>query len=99
MGNWRLATVSNPNRSPGYDAAEAEEQRYQRLGVQRGSNFLNVGVDNQVTWPPKETLTKFDKYHLVLLPKTRDHEASVHIDLATNKLTHREGMTVINLSY
>jgi hypothetical protein len=79
-----------------YDAEEVAEERYRRLGVQRGSQFLNVGVDNQVTWPPKETLVKFDKYHLVLMPKTRDHAASVNIDLATNALTHREGMTVIN---
>jgi hypothetical protein len=79
-----------------YDAEEAAEQRYRRLGVQRGSQFLNIGVDNQVTWPPKEILIKFDKYQLVLMPKTRDDAASVHIDLATNRLSQREAETVIN---
>jgi hypothetical protein len=77
-----------------YDAQEAQQERYRKLGVRRGSQFLNIGVDSQVTWPAKETLAKFDKYHFVLMPKTQDHVQSIHIDLAANQLTDREAMTV-----
>src|SRR5215469_130905 len=79
-----------------YDAEEAQQKRYRKLGVRRGSRFLNIGVDNQVTWPEKEILIKFDKYHFVLMPKTQDHVQSIHIDLAANQLTDREAITVIN---
>ncbi len=79
-----------------YDAEEAEQERYRKLGVQAGSRFLNVGVDNQVTWPRHETLVKFDKFHFVLMPKTSDHVQSAHIDLTANRLSDLEAMTVIN---
>jgi len=79
-----------------YNAEEAERERYRKLGVRHGSRFLNVGVDNQVTWPKKEKLVKFDRYHLVLMPKTGDNGQSVHIDLTANRLDDREAMTVIN---
>jgi hypothetical protein len=79
-----------------YDAEEVQQERYRKLGVQVGSQFLNVGVDNQVTWPRHETLVKFDKFHFVLMPKTSDHVQSVHIDLTANRLTDLEAMTVIN---
>jgi len=64
--------------------------------VRNGSRFLNVGVDNQVTWPKEEKLVKFDRYHLALIPKTRDNVQSVNMDLTANGLDDREAMTVIN---
>lgn len=79
-----------------YDAEEAQQERYRKLGVRPNSLFLNIGVDNQVTWPKHETLVKFDRYHFVLMPKTRDHVQSVHVDLTANALTDREAMTMIN---
>ena len=79
-----------------YDAEEAEQERYKRLGVQPGSRFLNVGVDTQVGWPQSETVVNFDKYHLVLMPKTRANSQSIHIDLTGNGLTLDEAGTVIN---
>lgn len=79
-----------------YDAEEAERERYRKLGVRNGSRFLNVGVDNQVTWPKEETLIKFDQYHLVLMPKTKENVQSVHVDLTANRLDDRGAMTVIN---
>lgn len=79
-----------------YDAQEAQEERHRKLGVQPGSRYLNIGVDNQVTWPKHETLIKFDRYHFVLMPKTRDHVQSIHVDLTANNLTNREARTVIN---
>jgi hypothetical protein len=79
-----------------YDAEEVEKERYRKLGVRNGSRFLNVGVDNQVKWPKEERLVEFDRYCLVLMPKTKDKVQSVHIDLMANRLDDREAMTVIN---
>lgn len=44
----------------------------------------------------QETLVRFDQYHLVLMPKTKDYTQSIHIDLHTNQLTDKQGLTVIN---
>jgi hypothetical protein len=79
-----------------YDAEEARQERYRKLGTRPGSRFLNIGVDNQVTWPREETVVKFDRYQFVLMPKTREHVQSIHIDLTANSLTDREAMIVIN---
>jgi hypothetical protein len=79
-----------------YDDEEARAEHYRKLGVTSASRFLNIGVDNQVTWPKNETLVKFDKYHFVLMPKTVDKVQSVHVDLSANRLNDRDAMTVIN---
>jgi hypothetical protein len=79
-----------------YDREDAEEARRVRLGARPSSRFLNIGVDNQVTWPREEMLIEFDRYKLVLMPKTKDHVQSVHIDLHANGLSMEEAMTVIN---
>ena len=57
---------------------------------------MNIGVDNQVTWPEEEKLITFDRYTLVLLPKTKDNVQSVHMDLTANGLDDRDAITVIN---
>lgn len=79
-----------------YASEEAQQERYRKLGVRQGSRFLNIGVDNQVTWPKEEKLINFDRYTLVLFPRTKDNIQSVHMDLTANRLDHREAMTVIN---
>lgn len=79
-----------------YDEEEALQARYQALGVQTKSRFLNVGIDTQVTWPHQEILVQFDRYHLVLMPKTQEHTQSIHVDLRANRLTDREALTIIN---
>ena len=79
-----------------YEGEEAREERRRRLGVRPGSRFVHVGVDNQVTWPQDEKLIRFDGYTLVLLPKTKDHVQSVHMDLVTNHVEHRDALTIIN---
>jgi hypothetical protein len=79
-----------------YAAEEAREARFKKLGAGPGSRFLNVGVENQVTWPMDETVVQFDQYKLVLMPKTRESIQSIHVDLSANKLTDREAITVIN---
>ncbi|WP_153006327.1 hypothetical protein [Sphingomonas sanguinis] len=79
-----------------YDKEDAKNARLERLGARRSSHFLNIGVDNQVTWPRTEMRVKFDRYYLVMMPKTKENVQSVHIDLTANKLTMEEAMTVIN---
>lgn len=79
-----------------YDDEEARKEQFRRLGVRRDSRYLNIGVDNHVTWPRKELLISFDQYQLVLMPKTKDHVQSVHVDLVRNRLTDIEAMTVVN---
>ena len=79
-----------------YDDDDVRRARLGALGVVNGSRYLNIGVNTQVTWPRQETLVRFDKYHLVLMPKTAKHTQSVHIDLTTNRLTDQEATTVVN---
>jgi hypothetical protein len=79
-----------------YDAEEARQARYQALGVQRGSRFLNIGVDTQVAWPAQERLVQFDQYHVVFMPKTEEHTQSIHVDLHANRLSREQAVTVAN---
>lgn len=79
-----------------YDKEDAERARRERLGATPSSQFLNIGVDNQVTWPRDETLVEFDRYKFVLMPKTAQHVQSIHVDLHANKLSMEEAMTIIN---
>jgi hypothetical protein len=79
-----------------YDKEDAEEARRERLGATPTSSFLNIGIDKQVTWPNKEMLIEVDRYKLVLMPKTKDHVQSIHIDLHANRLSVEDAMTVIN---
>jgi hypothetical protein len=96
IGNAR----ANPSPSVGdgseYDKEDADLARRKRLGATPTSRYLNIGVDNQVTWPNKETLIEFDRYKLVLMPKTKEHVQSIHIDLHSTRLSMEEAMTVVN---
>lgn len=85
-----------PGEGEEYDAEEAQAAEHKRLGVRPGSQYLNIGVDTQVTWLKERRLVRFGRYELVLMPKTATHAASVHIDLAHHRLQHEEGLTVIN---
>lgn len=79
-----------------YDAEEAKQARLKRLGATARSNYLTIGVDNQVTWPKEEMLVKFGDYQLVLMPKTKEHVQTAAIDLVANKLDMEGGLTVIH---
>lgn len=79
-----------------YGDEEARAAHYRKLGATKSSRFLNLGVDNQVTWPHEPALIQFDKYKFVLMPKTKDHVQSIHVDLHANRLNDREAMTIIN---
>lgn len=79
-----------------YDSEEAQEARYAALKVSRNSVFLNIGVDTQADWPKQEVLVQFDRFHFVLMPKTKDNARSIHVDLHANRLSEAEALTVIN---
>lgn len=79
-----------------YDKEDTERERFLLLGATPVSRFLNVGVDNQVTWPREEMLIEFDRYKFVLMPKTKENVQSIHVDLHANRLSTEEAMTVIN---
>ena len=94
------ATRTDPSPPTGdgseYDHEDAERERRWRLGATPSSRFLNIGVDNQVTWPREEMLIEFDRYKFVLMPKTKEHVQSIHADLHANHLSEEEARTVIN---
>ena len=75
---------------------DRKEQRRKRLGILPNSKFLNLGVDNQVTWPPEETVVEFEGYRLILMPKTRDHTTSISIDLVGQRVTAEKAMSLIS---
>ena len=81
---------------PETDEEIERQQRAEYLELIPSSHFLNMGVDCQVTWPKHETLVEFDGYKLVLMPKTRKHTTSIHIDLRKNKVTSEEARSIIH---
>jgi hypothetical protein len=78
------------------DEETRKEERIKRLGILRNSSFLNLAVDNQVTWPPVETVVTFEGYRLILMPPTREHTTSIHIDLAGQRITSEKAVSLIN---
>jgi hypothetical protein len=78
-----------------YDEEEAKQVLWKKLGVTSRSRFLNIAADNHVTWPHEPTLVKFDGYHFVLMPRTKDNVQSVHMDLMQKGLDHSSATTVI----
>ncbi|MFH0302931.1 methylamine utilization protein MauJ [Bradyrhizobium sp. 31Argb] len=78
------------------DEETRKEERTKRLGILRNSTFLNLAVDTQVTWPPVETLVHFEGYRLILMPPTREHTTSVHIDLVGQGITSENSVSLIN---
>lgn len=79
-----------------YDADDAQKERFRALKVQPGSTFLQIGVDTQVDWPKEEILAEFDKFHIVMMPRTNDTTQSIHIDMAGNSLDAAEAVTLAN---
>ena len=78
------------------DEETQKEARARRLGLMPNSRFLNIGVDNQVTWPPQETAVEFEGIRLILFPKTRENTTSVHIDLQGQRISAEKATTLIN---
>lgn len=78
------------------DVERERAERARRLGYGPSSRFLNMGVRTTATWPKEETLADFDGKKLVLMPMTKDHTTSIHIDLTRNRLSHEDGTTLAN---
>jgi len=90
-----------PQVTPAIDPRDEEEEtrkeeRARRLGLSPRSRFLNYGVDNQVTWPPQETVVMFEGHRFVLMPKTAEHTTSIHIDLAAQGISAEHATSLIN---
>jgi hypothetical protein len=78
------------------DEETRKQERIKRLGILPNSKFLNLAVDNQVTWPPEETVFNFEGYRLILMPPTREHTTSIHIDLVGQRITSEKAVSLIN---
>jgi hypothetical protein len=78
-----------------YDEEESKQVLWKKLGVTPHSRFLNMAADNHVTWPHEPTLVKFDDYHFVLMPRTKENVQSVHVDLTGNTLDDSGATTAI----
>jgi hypothetical protein len=76
------------------DEETRKEARVKRLSLRPSSRFMNLGVDNQVTWPHEETVINFEGYRFVMLPKTAEHTTSIHIDLDTQRITSERAVTL-----
>lgn len=57
-------------------------------------SWLNCGVTTQAIWPNEKKEVKYGDHTFVLLPMTKEHSASVHIEL--RGITDVEGLTLIN---
>ena len=93
--------ASTPLIPPAIDPQDEDEEtrkehRVKKLGILPNSRFLNLAVDNQVTWPPVETVVNFEGYRLILMPPTREHITSIHIDLAGQRISSERATSLIN---
>lgn len=92
----RYGQLPHPVEPEEEDEETKKAARAERLGLTSRSRFLNIAVDNQVTWPPEETAVDFEGKKLILLPKRKDHTTSIHVDLHGQKLDTEEALTLIN---
>jgi len=56
--------------------------------------WLNCGVTTQTIWPEKQKEVKYGNHTFILMPLTKEHSASIHIELKV--ISNVEGMTLIN---
>src|SRR5208283_2266148 len=59
-------------------------------------NFINVPVDAQIEWPREEAEITFGRWEIISFPPSRDHEASLHLDLTRARLSDAEAISVFN---
>ena len=58
--------------------------------------FMNAPVDTQIEWPRKEAVITFGRWELISFPPSRDHDASLHLDLVRARLSDVEAISVFN---
>ena len=56
--------------------------------------WLQCGVTTQATWPKEKKEVKYGDHTFVLMPQTKDHSASIHIEL--RGIGDVQGLTLIN---
>jgi hypothetical protein len=90
--------LNRPPKGDGseYDAEEALNAFYSELGARPRSRYLNVGVETAVQWPRKACHFPFGASSLVALPPTKEHDASLHIDLSAHRVSDREGRSLLS---
>jgi len=79
-----------------YETEEERDALHKRLGARRGSRFLNLGVDTNVTWPKDPTRIEFGGHHFVLFPKTKENSHSISIDLQGERIKAEDARTLLN---
>jgi len=79
-----------------YETEEDRDAFHKRLGARRGSRFLNLGVDTNVTWPKEPMQIKFGGHNFVLFPKTKENSHSISIDLDGERITAEDARTLLN---
>lgn len=79
-----------------YKTEEERNSFYKRLGARKGSKFLNLGVDTNVTWPEEPTRVEFGNHHFVLFPKTKENSYSISIDLYSERIKPVDARTLLN---
>jgi hypothetical protein len=57
-------------------------------------SWLNCGVTTQAIWPEKQKEVNYGYHTFVLMPLTKEHSASVHIEL--KGISSDQGLTIIN---
>lgn len=56
--------------------------------------WLNCGITTQAIWPQEKKEVKYGEHTFILLPLTKKHSASIHINV--QGINNVEGMTLIN---
>lgn len=58
--------------------------------------FSNHSILGQIEWPKTETRFSFGPHEIIAFPPSKEHDASLHIDLSRSQITNVEGMSVLN---
>lgn len=79
-----------------YETEKERAEFHRQLGARPSSQFLNLRVDAQVTWPKEPTRIEYGGHYFVLFPKTKDHSHSVSIDLTHERISADDARSLIN---
>ncbi len=66
------------------------------LKADMAPRFINAAVDTQIEWPRKEALITFGRWELIAFPPSREHDASLHLDLVRASLSDVEAISVFS---
>lgn len=58
--------------------------------------FANFPVTGEIEWPRRETVFEFGRHEVHAFPPSRDHAASLHIDLTRSRLSDVDGRNILN---